>query len=121
MATFRILLVDDEEELVTTLVDRLEFRGIEAEAVTSGSAALARLREKRFDAVVADLKMPGMSGTEVLDRIRLEHPDVRVLLITGHGSGQEEAPEILDGTYGILLKPFSIDALIEKLGAGRDG
>lgn len=121
MTPFKILLVDDEEELITTLVDRLEFRGIAAEAVTSGQEALARLREESFAAIVADLKMPGMNGREVLDRIRSEHPRMRVLLITGHGSGGEEPAEVEHGGYEILLKPFSLDTLLEKLGVAGPG
>ncbi|HEB85187.1 MAG TPA: response regulator, partial [Bacteroidetes bacterium] len=97
MKQYRVLLIDDEEELVSTLVERLELRGIEAEAVTRGQAALDLLEKKRFDVVVADLKMPGMSGLEVMRTIRETYPDTKVLMITGHGAEDDETAEVREG------------------------
>jgi two-component system OmpR family response regulator len=113
----KVLLIDDEEELVATLVERLLWRGIEAEAVTSGQAALARMREGGFDVVVADIKMPGLGGREVMEIIRRDYPQVKVLLITGHGRGEQE--ELVEGIGEVLLKPFKIDTLIEKIRQAR--
>lgn len=116
MDKFRILLIDDEEELVSTLVERLEMRAIDAEYVMSGPDALRRLNEKKFDAALLDYKLPGMSGLEVLRRIEEQFPHVKVLLITGAGSvegKEEEIPE--DKASDVLLKPIDIEVLIEKL------
>ena len=115
MSVIRVLLVDDEEELVATIQERLEMRGIEAKAVTSGHEALERVRESRFDVVVVDLKMPGLNGPEIIDRIREHQPDIPVMLITGHGSGHGELEELADRGYQILLKPFQIDRLIAMI------
>ena len=112
MSAVRVLLVDDEEELVATIQERLEMRGIEAEAVTTGNDALECIKTSRFDVVVVDLKMPGFDGTEVVQRIREHQPDVHVLLITGHGSGHGELEQLAEQGYRILLKPFPIDRLI---------
>lgn len=116
----KVLLVDDEEELVTTLVERLHWRGLQATGVTSGPAALAKLREEQYDVVVIDLKMPGMDGLELRDLILREFPDIRVLLATGHGresAGSEPAPS---EAQEVLLKPFSIDVLIDRLNQPPD-
>jgi two-component system OmpR family response regulator len=108
----RVLLIDDELELISTLVERLGFRGIEATAVASGREALALLAERSFDVVVADLKMPGMSGLDVIRRVRKQDPAVRVILITGHGAGGEEGGEKVPEEYEVLMKPFPLDALV---------
>jgi DNA-binding NtrC family response regulator len=112
---FRVLLVDDEEELVTTLVERLAYRGVEAEYALGGQRAIEKMREADFDVVVLDLKLPGMSGTDVIKTIKEEHPHVPVIMITGHGSphdGPEEKPE---EAFDYLPKPIDLEDLIEKM------
>jgi DNA-binding NtrC family response regulator len=115
MNNLRVLLIDDEEELVATMKERLEMRGIAAEAVTTGSEGLECFRNAPFDVVVVDLKMPGLGGTEVVEQMRAERPQVKVLLITGHGSGHGELDELANRGYTILLKPFRIERLIAMI------
>lgn len=123
MNNLNLLLIDDELELVTTLVERLEIRGIRAEAVGNGRDALERVRDGQFDVVVADMKMPIMSGIEVMNRLREEFPAIKVVLITGHGSSDDTSQQMVERADGLLLKPFSIDSLIEKVNevAQREG
>jgi CheY-like chemotaxis protein len=111
----KILIVDDEVELVTTLVERLEWRGYSAEGVTDGHDALHRLAGGGFDIIVVDLKMPGLSGLDVVDATRRRFPHVAVLLITGHGADTDEGQEVLPAADEVLLKPFKLDVLIEKV------
>lgn len=115
MNGIRVLLVDDEEELVTTLQERLEIRGMRAESATSGEAALRKVRQTPFDVVVVDLKMPGLGGTKIIDRIRERRPETRVVLITGHGSNQGDPDDLTGTDYPILLKPFPIQRLVELI------
>lgn len=132
----KVLVVDDEEELVSTLLERLHMRGIAAEGETDGHAALRRLAGGGYDIVVLDLMIPGLSGHEILREIRARHPGLRVLLITGHGaepgrdgSGRDETggePSDRDGSLpvgapDILLKPFRIETLIERIQDCRRG
>ena len=115
MNKLRVLLIDDEEELVTTLVERLGYRGIDAEYSLDGIDALSKMRDGNFQIVILDLKLPGMGGLEVLKRINRDYPDVPVLLITGHGSPEGEAEPIPDGAYDYLVKPVDLEFLVAKM------
>jgi len=114
MAEFKVLFVDDEEELVTTLVERLQFRGIDASFNLNGAAAIQKMREEKFDIVILDLKLPGISGIETMRVIKKEHPDIPIILITGHGSplSVEDIPK---GAYDYLPKPIDLDILVKKM------
>jgi two-component system response regulator CpxR len=115
MQKFKVLLIDDEEELVSALVERLSYRGIGAAYALDGYEALLKLRQEKFEVVVLDVKLPGMDGMEVLSRINREHPDVPVLLITGHGSPADHLAEIPEGACACLAKPINIEDLIAKM------
>lgn len=115
MDTLKALLVDDEEELVSTLVERLGYRGVIAQYALTGPDALDKLRTNKFDVVVLDLKMPGMSGLDVLTVIKQEFPAIPVLLITGHGSPTDSSDVIPEGAYDFLPKPVSLEKLLEKI------
>jgi DNA-binding NtrC family response regulator len=115
MSEFRALLIDDEEELVVTLVERLGYRGIEAEYSLDGYDALSKMRSGDFQVVVLDLKLPGLGGLEVLGRLEKDYPDVPVLLITGHGSPEGEEQPKPEGAFDYLVKPVNLDDLIAKM------
>lgn len=111
----RVLLVDDEPELVFTMAERLELRGYEVDAVTGGEAALEKIRSVIYDVAVVDLKMPGMSGAVLLETVRQENPRLPIILLTGHGatSETEETLEDLEGkACAYVFKPVNIDELI---------
>jgi DNA-binding NtrC family response regulator len=115
MDHFKLMFVDDEEELVSALVERLELRGFEAIGVTSGDEALERLREEAFDVVVIDVKMPGIGGLEVLRTISRRYPDVRVILMTGHGSAEDSEIGRRLGAVAYLQKPVDLDDLLTTI------
>lgn len=112
MKPMRILVVDDEEDFVTTLVERLQLRSIEAEGVTRGFDALQLIGEKQFDIVLLDVKMPGLGGLEVIKRIKQDHPGMHVILLTGHGSAEAAEEGMTAGAFDYLMKPVNIDKLI---------
>ncbi len=120
MAATRVLIVDDELELVSALTERLALRGFEAEGVTDGPAALTRLAAGRPEVVVVDVKMPGMSGLELVRAIRSSYPDVHIVLITGHSSVREAEEAMGLGVYDYLVKPVPIDELVRVLRAARE-
>ena len=115
MDKISVLLVDDEEELVFTLAERLVYRGYDAEGVLSGAEAITRADERHFDVIVIDVKMPGMNGIEVMKKIKEKHPDTRVMLITGHGSIKEGEDGVAEGAVDYLQKPVKLENLIEKI------
>ncbi len=115
MGDLRVLVVDDEEELVSTLVERLTLRGIDAEGATNGASALDRIREKDFDVVVLDVKMPKIGGLEVMREIRAKSPGVQIILLTGRGSEKESEIGLKEGAFAYILKPFEIEGLISKM------
>jgi len=104
--------VDDERELVSALAERLGFRGIEADFAVSAEEALKFVRAKTYDIAVLDVKMPGMGGLELQQRIRVIQPELRSIFVTGHGSELDfEAGASRGEAY--LVKPVSIEILLE--------
>jgi len=115
MDRFRVLIVDDEEDFVETLVNRLNRRNLETTGVGRGEEAVARAREQPFDAVVLDLKMPGMDGIETLKEIKKIQPLAEVILLTGHGSMETSIEGMQLGAFDYVLKPIKLEDLLVKL------
>ena len=116
MSKIRVLLVDDEEELVSTLAERLSLRGIEAEWVTSAEEALQRVKDEHYDLAVLDVRIPRISGLKLKTKLEEIAPGMRFIFLTGHGSEDDfvaGAAEAGAGYY--LVKPVNIDALIQKM------
>jgi len=112
----RVLLVDDEEELVSALAERLSLRGIDAAWASTGQDALTRAESQTFDIAVLDVKMPKMSGLEVKKKLQEKYPDMKFVFVTGHGSEDYfQAALSESGTAYYLVKPLHIETLIEKL------
>lgn len=113
----RILIVDDERAVANLLADAIQVQGHEATVVDRGDEALAALARQRPDAVFLDVLMPGMSGVEVLRRIRATDPDLPVILITGHAKQDEIEEARRLGVSEIIEKPFILNNLSQALGA----
>lgn len=108
----RVLLIDDEKELVTTLSERLELRGFDTDWATSGEEGLELVKQNQYDWVLVDLKMPGLSGFEAIKAIKQISPETHVVLLTGH-SAIEDLDRALDlGAVKYLVKPVEIDDLL---------
>ena len=115
MADYRVLLVDDEEEFVSALSERLMLRGIEVDSALNGEEALALMVEKVFEVVILDVMMPGLGGLEVLRQIKTTHPNTQVILLTGHGSTREGIEGMRLGAFDYLIKPVDIEEMLEKM------
>ncbi len=111
-----VLLVDDEKELISTLAQRLSFRGITADWVTSGQSALESIKGKKYDIAVLDIKMPGISGVELAGKIKQVQPDIRIIYCTGQGAASISLTDAgkSDGS-ATLYKPLDINRLVEKM------
>jgi len=115
MENLKILLVDDEEEFVTTLAERLELRGLQARVALNGEAALQMIEADTPQIVILDVMMPGIGGFEVLRRIKAQHPQLPVILLTGRGSEKEGVKGMQLGAFDYLMKPLNIEELIKKM------
>jgi DNA-binding response OmpR family regulator len=115
MDPLRVLIVDDEAELVSALEERLNLRGFQASGVTTGAEALSLVGEAPFDVVVLDLKMPGLDGLEVIRRIKAERPGLQIVLLTGWGSEEDAEKGKALGAYDYLMKPVKIMDLVRVL------
>ena len=88
-STIRIVIADDEVEFASTLATRLELRGYVTEIVNSGEETLDAVSRQVPDLLLLDLKMPDLDGLEVLARLRENHEELKVIILTGHGSFRE--------------------------------
>jgi DNA-binding NtrC family response regulator len=120
MADYRVLLVDDEEEFVSALSERLMLRGIEVDSALNGEEALALMTEKVFEVVILDVMMPGLGGLEVLKQIKSTHPNTQVILLTGHGSTREGIEGMRLGAFDYLIKPVDIEEMLTKMKEAAD-
>jgi len=118
MGSTKILIVDDERIMRESLAGWLERDGHEVETAPSGETALDLLKESRFDILLLDIKMEGMSGIEVLKHVRTTDPDVAVVMITAYGSISTAVEAMKIGAQDYLLKPFDpneLGLLIDKI------
>ncbi len=122
MSKIRVLLVDDEEDYVKALAERMDMRDLQSKIALSGEEALNLLDEDPPDVIVLDLRMPGMGGMEVLERVRREHPHIQVIILTGHGGEKEEREARRLGAFEYMQKPADTGTLIRNIqGAWRRG
>ena len=111
----KILLVDDEEEFMRTLARRLELRGVKVATAESGPAAIEKARAESFDAIILDVSMQPMDGIETLRLLRLEHPKLQVIFLTGYATVSRSVEAIKLGALDFLRKPADLAVLLEKI------
>ena len=111
----KILLIDDEEEFISTLAERLEIRGYTCKTAEDGESGLRMIEEQNFDITVIDLMMPGISGLDTLRQIKKMSHDLPVILLTGHGSTKDGMEGMSIGASDFLMKPIDINILLEKI------
>ncbi len=121
MNKIKLLLIDDEKQFVSTLSERLDLRGFEVKAVNDGEEGLKIVEANFPDLVILDLKMPGLSGIEVLTRIKSSHPDMPVIILTGYGSTEEGLKGKKAGALDYMMKPLNINELIAKINEAFNG
>ena len=114
----RILIVDDAGPVVVLCVNVLQALGYAVKGANRGETAVELLRKERFDLMVLDYKMPGMTGFDVYQQAKALYPDIAVVLVTGHGSPEVVTEANRMGFDSILLKPFTSEELrgtVEKV------
>jgi DNA-binding NtrC family response regulator len=111
----RLLVVDDEREFLEGLSRTLGRRGMKVTTADNGAAALEILSRQEFDVALLDVKMPGIDGIELMQRILKQYPGMQVLLLTGHPTMDQALKGVELGAYDYLLKPQDIDTLSLKI------
>lgn len=111
----KVLVADDETDFAEALGQRLNIRNFHTVVVTSGAEALNLLKKEVIDVAVLDVMMPGISGTQVLDKIRNDYPLVKVILLTGHGTIENAVNGMKSGAFDYVLKPADVDSLSLKI------
>jgi DNA-binding response OmpR family regulator len=119
MSDIRILLVDDEEEFVRALSERLSLRDLSSRTAFSGDQAMKFVGDSAPDIMVLDLKMPGTSGLEVLRLVKRRYPGIQVIILTGHGNDLDEAEARAIGIFDYLRKPVDIEVLVDRIRAAH--
>jgi DNA-binding NtrC family response regulator len=113
--TIQLLLIDDEKGFVEILAKRLARRNVHVTQAFSGHEGIQTLRKEDFDVVLLDLKMEDMNGLEVLKIIKIMAPDIPVIMLSGHVSGETADMGIEAGAFDYLTKPYELDDLIDKI------
>ncbi len=117
---FKILIAEDEDITLKHLVNALEREGYAAVGVQNGTDALRKIEDDHFDLLISDIKMPGLTGMELLEKIKDRQLEAEVIIITGFGSIDSVVEAMKKGAYDYVTKPFNLDELLLKVRKIRD-
>lgn len=112
---YRVLIVDDEEDLAEIIQEELQDYGFHVELATSGNSAFQKVQESAFDLVISDIKMPDGDGCELLENIRKLHPSSPVVMLMTGFSQYSEDDLIARGAAALLEKPIDVESIYETL------
>jgi DNA-binding NtrC family response regulator len=117
MKSLSVLIVDDDLALLEALPEALRLRmgGVTVETADSAATALDRMTGRDYDAIVTDIRMPGMDGLKLLDEIRNRRPDTPTLIITGHGDNDLVVHALRGGARDFIQKPIDRDYFVAAL------
>ncbi|HRN57372.1 MAG TPA: response regulator, partial [Agriterribacter sp.] len=107
-----ILIIDDEKAIRKTLGEILSYEGYKIDEAGDGEEGLKRFREKNYDVVLCDIKMPKIDGSEFLDKAREINPDVPIIMISGHGTIETAVEAVKKGAYDYVSKPPDLNRLL---------
>jgi DNA-binding NtrC family response regulator len=113
--TDKVLIVDDEEDFLNIISDRLTARDMNVSTATSAKDALRHIDEESYDAVVLDLMMPEIDGLETLKIMKEKNPDLQVILLTGHATVEKGIEAMKLGAMDLLEKPADLAAIVERI------
>jgi DNA-binding NtrC family response regulator len=108
----KLLFVDDEQKFLKGMTERLRLRDLVVHSFGDGTDALAAAKKEDYDVALIDLKMPGMDGEELLQKLKESVPKMEVVILTGHGSLDSATRTFRAGAYEYLMKPCELDDLL---------
>jgi DNA-binding NtrC family response regulator len=117
--TEKILLIDDEEDFLAVMSDRMKARNMQVSTASSAKEGLEKAASGNFDAVILDVMMPEMNGIDALKILKEKNPDLEVILLTGHATIKQGIEAMKLGALDLLEKPADINALTEKIHAAQ--
>ena len=107
----RIMIIEDDEEMRSLLKDFFEGEGFETDSVSNGADALRKLSKDHFDLVITDIRMPGLTGLDILPRMRRLKPETPIIVMTAYGSDDVRRRSLERGATAYLEKPIRLDKL----------
>ena len=116
----RLLIVDDEEQFVEALSERLSMRDYDVTTALTGEDAIKKITSYNFDVVILDVRLPGVDGTEVLRTIKNLKPLTEVIMLTGHGTVEMAIEGMKLGAFDFLMKPCETEDLTVKIDKAHD-
>lgn len=116
--TKRVLVVDDEENILDLLSEVLQDEGYQVDGATDGLDALEKVRNNTFDVMLVDLKLPEMDGMELLRIVRMAEPQLPVIVMSGNGNLQSVIQSIRQGAYDYISKPFNLEEAVAAVKRG---
>ena len=113
--TERVLLVDDEQDFLSIMSERMKARGMDVSTATSAKEAIQLEEAEPFDAIILDLQMPGMDGLEALKALKAKKPEIQVILLTGHATVEKSVEAMKLGAMDLMEKPADLKTLTDKI------
>ena len=113
--TERVLLVDDEQDFLSIMSERMKARGMDVSTATSAKEAIQLAEAESFDAIILDLQMPGMDGLEALKALKAKKPEIQVILLTGHATVEKSVEAMKLGAMDLMEKPADLKTLTDKI------
>lgn len=111
----KILVIDDERAIRTTLTEILSFEGYKVEEASDGAEGLKKILANSYDCVICDIKMPKMDGIEVLEKVMSEKPETQMIIISGHGTIETAVEAVKKGAFDYISKPPDLNRLLITL------
>ena len=111
----KVLLVDDEEDFLEIMAERMRARDMIVETCTSAEEAFKKIASKNFDAIILDFMMPGVDGMRALKEIKAKSPESQIILLTGHATIEKSVEAMKAGATDFLEKPADLKALEQKI------
>jgi len=117
--TDKVLIVDDEQDFLNIISDRLATRDMNVSTASSAKDAIKKIDEESFDAVILDLMMPEMDGLETLKIMKEKNPDLQVILLTGHATVEKGIEAMKLGAMDLIEKPADLSTIVDRIKSAK--
>jgi DNA-binding NtrC family response regulator len=107
----KILIVDDDEDLLEIMAERMKMRGMEVTSAQTADEAFLMIEREPFDVIIIDFMLPGIDGLQAIKTIRKTRPDMRIILQTAYATSEKEEEALAMGAWGVVEKPMDLDRL----------